>query len=151
MSQTRPSKSDLWAGRFQQFRRSEVSIARFCRSEGVSVSAFYYWAKQLRVDTSRKTRTANPGLRRQRADNLQKDAPSAPNPSPNDKGDAYLEDPSIRIAIGTEITMFVPVSHAEVIPQVMRSLLSDQANETPRSEVPLSSFQEVFVRSQGTR
>jgi hypothetical protein len=119
MSQTRPPKHELWARRFQMFRGSQLSIARFCRSEGVSVSAFYYWAKQLRIDTSRKSRTAGTRPRSRYADNLPNDAPGAMNPSPIDNEDASLEGPSIRIAFGTEITMFVPVSHAEVIPQVM--------------------------------
>lgn len=149
MSQARTPKNDLWTRRFQQFRRSDLSIARFCRSEGVSVSAFYYWAKQLRADTSRKTPPANPRPRRHRADNLQSDTPGAPNSPPNDNGDPFLAASCIRIAIGTEITMFVPVSHAEVIPRVMRSLLSDHEDTAPRSKVPPSSFQEVIVRPRG--
>jgi hypothetical protein len=91
----------------------------------------------------------SPRPRRHRADNLQSDTPGAPNSPPNDNGDPFLAASCIRIAIGTEITMFVPVSHADVIPRVMRSLLSDHEDTAPRCEVPPSSFQEVIVRPRG--
>ncbi len=45
---TNPKKLALWQGRFQRFEESALPVVRFCASEGVSESSFYYWLKKLR-------------------------------------------------------------------------------------------------------
>lgn len=45
---TNPKKLSLWQGRFQRFEESALSVVRFCASEGISESSFYYWLKKLR-------------------------------------------------------------------------------------------------------
>jgi hypothetical protein len=43
------SKSALsWAKRLDRFDRADVTVAQFCRQEGVSQAAFYYWRRKLR-------------------------------------------------------------------------------------------------------
>ena len=46
-----------WRGRFERFRRSGVSVSRFCLAEKVSVAPYYQWRKKLAAlslaDTSR--------------------------------------------------------------------------------------------------
>jgi len=43
-------KRQAWEVRFERFRGSGLTIARFCEQEHVSVHTFYYWAK--RVDSN---------------------------------------------------------------------------------------------------
>lgn len=37
-----------WGERFDRFDRTDVTVAEFCRQEGVSQAAFYYWRRKLR-------------------------------------------------------------------------------------------------------
>jgi hypothetical protein len=46
-----PAKAALWRKRLERFDSSRVSIARFCRREGVSVASFYQWRKKLAAIT----------------------------------------------------------------------------------------------------
>ena len=36
-----------WEERFERFRASGLTVARFCASESVSEHTFYYWAKRI--------------------------------------------------------------------------------------------------------
>ena len=36
-----------WRGRFERFRRSGLSVSRFCHAEKVSVPSYYQWRKKL--------------------------------------------------------------------------------------------------------
>ena len=36
-----------WRGRFERFRRSGLSVIRFCLAEKVSVPSYYQWRKKL--------------------------------------------------------------------------------------------------------
>ena len=38
-----------WRDRLRRFTRSKLSVAEFCRREGVSVPSFYHWRKKLRA------------------------------------------------------------------------------------------------------
>lgn len=43
------SKSALaWGMRLDRFDRAGITVAQFCRQEGVSQAAFYYWRRKLR-------------------------------------------------------------------------------------------------------
>lgn len=46
-----PAKAAQWRQRLERFDLSNVSVARFCRREGVSVASFYHWRKKLVVKT----------------------------------------------------------------------------------------------------
>jgi transposase-like protein len=39
--------ADLWEQRIERQRRSRLSIAEFCRQEGVSPASFYAWRQRL--------------------------------------------------------------------------------------------------------
>ena len=41
-----------WVDRVQRFRDSNLSVAQFCRAEGVSVPAFYFWRRTLAAETA---------------------------------------------------------------------------------------------------
>ncbi len=42
-------KREAWRARFARYRRSGLSVARFCEHERVSTHTFYYWAKRLKT------------------------------------------------------------------------------------------------------
>ena len=45
------SRRREWQDRLFRYRRSGLSVARFCENEGVSASAFYYWKRRLTSQT----------------------------------------------------------------------------------------------------
>lgn len=45
-----PAMSAQWRQRLERFGSSNVSVARFCRREGISVASFYHWRKKLARD-----------------------------------------------------------------------------------------------------
>ena len=46
-------KRRAWEVRFERFRVSGVTIARFCEQEHVSVHTFYYWARRVGSNLAR--------------------------------------------------------------------------------------------------
>jgi hypothetical protein len=50
-----PAKAAQWRGRLKRFGSANVSVARFCRREGVSVASFYHWRKKLTVEADPPT------------------------------------------------------------------------------------------------
>jgi transposase-like protein len=42
----------LWSRRMQRFERSDLTVAAFCQSEGVSQASYYYWRRKLRAETN---------------------------------------------------------------------------------------------------
>jgi hypothetical protein len=54
-----------WRKRFERFRRSGLTVARFCEGERVSVPSFYYWRKKLGQTASRRRTRSRPGVFRQ--------------------------------------------------------------------------------------
>jgi len=40
-------KATEWGERFERFQRAGISIARFCRREGISAVSFYLWRRKL--------------------------------------------------------------------------------------------------------
>ena len=51
-------KHELWRQRFARFRRSELSVAEFCRSEQISQASFYQWRRKLADDKPRPNGTS---------------------------------------------------------------------------------------------
>jgi len=41
-------KRQAWEARLNRFRLSELTVAKFCDQERVSVHAFYYWSRRIR-------------------------------------------------------------------------------------------------------
>jgi transposase len=44
-----PSRRKLWLARMQRHSQCDLTVAQFCRREGVSVPSFYHWKKKLAV------------------------------------------------------------------------------------------------------
>ena len=53
------AKRRAWEVRFERFRASGLSVARFCEQERVSVNTFYFWAKRV---GSKSARPATSGI-----------------------------------------------------------------------------------------
>jgi hypothetical protein len=51
-------KRRAWEVRFERFRTSGLSVARFCEQERVSVHTFYYWAKRVGPNSARRSASA---------------------------------------------------------------------------------------------
>jgi hypothetical protein len=43
-----------WRARLERFRRSGISVTRFCRGESVSVASFYQWRKKAVAGSARQ-------------------------------------------------------------------------------------------------
>lgn len=53
MSRTQSlSRRQVWRTRLRRYRQSDLTVAEFCRREGVSVPSFYQWKKKLADDNS---------------------------------------------------------------------------------------------------
>ena len=51
------SKNALaWGKRLDRFDRTDVTVAQFCRQEGVSQAAFYNWRRKLRGQSAASQR-----------------------------------------------------------------------------------------------
>ena len=44
----------VWEARLRRFAESDLTVAAFCRREGVSAPAFYEWRKKLRGENGRR-------------------------------------------------------------------------------------------------
>lgn len=42
-----PLKVQQWTSRLERFKNAELTVARFCQVEGVSLPSFYQWKKKL--------------------------------------------------------------------------------------------------------
>lgn len=47
-SRNSPQTADAWNERFGRFQATDMTVAQFCQSEGVSLAAYYYWRRKLR-------------------------------------------------------------------------------------------------------
>jgi hypothetical protein len=47
-----PARRQLWQERFARFDPSGLTVAQFCRQEGVSPPSFYQWKKKLAASES---------------------------------------------------------------------------------------------------
>jgi hypothetical protein len=54
-----------WEERFERFRASGLTVARFCASEPVSKNTFYYWAKRIGMRSTRARSAARDGASEQ--------------------------------------------------------------------------------------
>jgi transposase-like protein len=46
-AETRVGKVAEWKRRLRRYERTELTVAEFCRQEGISVSALYQWQRRL--------------------------------------------------------------------------------------------------------
>ncbi len=48
----RPETIRRWTERLQRFKQSDMTVAQFCRAEGISPPSFYQWKRELGEETS---------------------------------------------------------------------------------------------------
>ena len=58
--QSDPRKAAAWERRLARFGDSELTVARFCDREGVSIATFHYWQRKLRDASVEETAWATP-------------------------------------------------------------------------------------------
>jgi hypothetical protein len=101
-------KVNVWSARLERFQRSDLTVARFCETEGVSQAAFYAWRKKIanRSESRRKQKDARP--------RFQAVEVSAPVGKPEQRV------ATIRLAEGIEIELG---SDLRVVDQIVESIV----------------------------
>ena len=54
------SAESLWRDRLAKYRQSDLTVAEFCRQEGVSNPSFYQWRKRLEQGRTRSKQNRPP-------------------------------------------------------------------------------------------
>jgi len=123
-------KRRAWEVRFERFRVSGLTIARFCEQEHVSVHTFYYWAKRVGSNlvrpSSSGTGKASRGSR------------SSPKPAATAGGASNAA--LVRFYWNAAVEVSVPADCLDAIRCLAECL------QHTRAERP-DAFQEVVVRS----
>ena len=123
-------KERAWGVRFERFRASGLSVARFCEQERVSVHTFYYWAKRVGSNSARPSPSAagNPPRR------------SRPSVKPVATTGKIANAALVRFSWNAGVEVLVPADCLSVIRCLAECL---QHTHTERSD----AFQELVVRS----
>lgn len=123
-------KRQAWEVRFERFRASGLTIARFCEQEQVSVHTFYYWAKRVGSNSLRPSLSGT-GKASRRSRSSLKHASTAGGTS-----NAAL----VRFYWNAAVEVSVPADCLDVIRCLAECL------QHTRAERP-DAFQELVVRS----
>lgn len=123
-------KRQAWEARLNRFRLSELTVAKFCDHERVSVHAFYYWSRRIRsASPETSTEVSRTGLkagRRRTHDSTAADADST----------AGL----VRFRLNATVEVSIPADCLDAI----RCLTECLAGLQPERS---SAFQEVVVKA----
>lgn len=126
-----------WEKRFERFRASGSTVARFCASESVSEHTFYYWAKRI----GRRSAPAQSAPARSAARNVASERQSEPARHRRGAGGsrpAAANSPLVHFRLHGGMEVSVPADCLDVI----RCLV----NSAPSARVPGSdAFHEVIV------
>jgi hypothetical protein len=129
-------KRRQWKERFERFRASGSTVARFCASESVSEHTFYYWAKRFgRRSAAAHSTTARSAVR---------DGTSERQREPVRRGRvsaATANSPLVHFRLNAGIEVSVPADCLDVIRCLVNSVQSSQAKRT-------DAFHEVVVGSR---
>lgn len=125
-----------WVERFERFRASGLTVARFCAGEPVSEHTFYYWAKRIgRRSTAVRSTAARPaatnGAPQRQREPVRRRRVSA----------AATNSPLVHFRLNAATQISVPADCLDVVRCLVLSL------QSPRAEGN-DAFHEVIV---GTR
>ena len=123
-------KRRAWEVRFERFRASGLTIARFCEQEHVSVHTFYYWAKRVGSNSARPS-SSGPGKASRRSRPSVKHAATA---------GRITNAALVRFSWNAGVEVSVPADCLDAIRCLAECLQHTQA-ERP------DAFQELVVRS----
>jgi hypothetical protein len=103
----------VWRRRWERFRNSGLTVAEFCRREGVSQPAFYQWRKRLAPEAAGPgpANTAVPAG----------GTGTRPNPAPFVEV-GWLPVAAVEIALPNGVRVRVPVDRAEVLVTTLRTV-----------------------------
>jgi len=123
-------KRRAWEVRFERFRASGLSVARFCEQERVSAHTFYYWAKRVGSNSARPCTSAagNPPRR------------SRPSVKPAATTGRIANVALVRFSLNAGVEVSVPADCLSVI-RCLAECLQHTGAERP------DAFQELVVRS----
>jgi len=123
-------KERAWEVRFERFRASGLSVARFCEQERVSANTFYYWAKRVGSKSARPFTSGARNAPRQ----------SRPSLKPAATAGRIASAALVRFSFYAGVEVSVPADCLDAI----RCLAECLAHT--RAECP-DAFQELVVRS----
>jgi hypothetical protein len=123
-------KRRAWEARFERFRASGLTIARFCEQEHVSVHTFYYWAKRVGSNLARPSSSGAVKASRRSRSSLKPAATSG----------RIASTALVRFSWKAGVEVSVPADCLGVIRCLAECL---QHTHTER----LDAFQELVVRS----
>ena len=123
-------KRRAWEVRFERFRASGLSVARFCKQERVSLHTFYYWVKRVGSNSARPSTSAagNPPRR------------SRPSVKPAATTGRIANAAMVRFSWNAGVEVSVPADCLSVI-RCLAECLQHTHTERP------DAFQELVVRS----
>ncbi len=109
-----PGKLAAWQQRMANFNSSGLTVAAFCRREGIAPARFYYWARRVRSASTdgRPRRIAKPG---QSSEN-------------NELGDP----PSIDVFVGSQVRVRLPASQPELVATIVSSVAAYPIDRSSR-------------------
>lgn len=120
-----------WEERFERFRASGLTVARFCASEPVSEHTFYYWAKRIGRRSTTARSAGRDGTSERHREPVCRRRVSA----------AATNSPLVHFRLNAATEISVPADCLDVIRCLV---LSVQSSRAERSD----AFHEVVV---GTR
>ena len=123
-------KRRAWEVRFERFRASGLSVARFCEQERVSVHTFYYWAKRVGSNSAKPSTSAAGNPRRR----------SRPSVKPAATTGRIANVALVRFSLNAGVEVSVPADCLSVIRCLAECLQYAQAARP-------DAFQELVVRS----
>lgn len=121
-------KRQAWEGRLERRRASGLTVAQFCKREGVSVNTFYYWAKRVGAASAQ---TPSP---QSVSDSRRSRRPGKPSPATDRSPDAAL----VRFHWHGEVEVSVPADCLDAIRCLAACLPQARAEH-------FNAFQEVLV------
>ena len=133
------SKRTLWSQRFYRFRKSGLSVARFCSQENIPAHSFYYWAKRLGDRSQHRQSPAVDLAVRQRSQPA------------TDSGDGSQQLSSVMIHCNERLRLAVPAHCIDAIRAILQEFLRIGPDGDGCRSVTLQAstgFQQVIVRPQ---
>jgi hypothetical protein len=123
-------KRRTWEVRFERFRASGLSVARFCERERVSVNTFHYWAKRIKANSARRSTSAADKAPRRSRPSVERVA----------AGGGSVNAALVRFSWESGVEVSVPADCLGVIRCLVECL------QHTRAERP-DAFQELVLRS----
>jgi hypothetical protein len=134
MAKADARKQSEWQRRLDRFESSGLTIAQFCRNEGIPVHTFYYWGKRLgrRSRRSRRSDSRTPSEKARDSVSSDKDAAAL--------GGRHSR-PLVHFTWGSKLRITVPAECVDAI----RCVLQHAHQEEGGLRDAARPFQEVIL------